>query len=570
MHSVGQLVMQDEMDELLLELGLAAQQVALLKDGERDLAQPERLSAESDAPVVTSSAPSPAPPTPAPAPMPALVPVPAPMPMVRPDVRVSPASSSLTSGSPRPTKIKKEKSSTVRVQYNRAQIEIIPCKVCGDKSSGVHYGVITCEGCKGFFRRSQSSPGNYQCPRQKNCVVDRTNRNRCQYCRLQKCLALGMSRDAVKFGRMSKKQREKVEDEVRFYRGKMVAGEGSSPDSSVYADSHQLPSSSQDQIASPFASYQPFAGAGDLSGQYQASGYQSPFPFSVDDGVDSTTPSWQPPMEALPGTQQLPGSDLMTSFGNSDPSRLPELLAKSVTDAHRNTLRYSSDYIQKMLRKPHDLEKLSYYSKLSHEDLVMDAVQSVTTLIQHNIIEFAKALFELKSLQEHDKLTLLKGGAFELTVIRMLRYYDLSQDVVLYGDTPLKQDAFLLGDTTEMKLVHDVWEMVRSLAELRLSETEQALFAACCLFAPDRPDLMDVGSVQKMYEQLLLALRLKLDESHPLPVKGDVTAFQLVVSKVHCLRKISETYLEVIANFRRAAPHLEFPALHKELFPTGS
>lgn len=99
-----------------------------------------------------------------------------------------------------------------------AQIEIIPCKVCGDKSSGVHYGVITCEGCKGFFRRSQSAIVNYQCARQKNCVVDRVNRNRCQYCRLQKCMALGMSRDAVKFGRMSKKQREKVEDEVRFHR----------------------------------------------------------------------------------------------------------------------------------------------------------------------------------------------------------------------------------------------------------------------------------------------------------------------------------------------------------------
>lgn len=76
-----------------------------------------------------------------------------------------------------------------------AQIEIIPCKVCGDKSSGVHYGVITCEGCKGFFRRSQSSVVNYQCPRNKNCIVDRVNRNRCQYCRLQKCLRLGMSRD---------------------------------------------------------------------------------------------------------------------------------------------------------------------------------------------------------------------------------------------------------------------------------------------------------------------------------------------------------------------------------------
>ncbi|CAG2068758.1 unnamed protein product, partial [Timema podura] len=79
------------------------------------------------------------------------------------------------------------------------QIEIIPCKVCGDKSSGVHYGVITCEGCKGFFRRSQSSVVNYQCPRNKNCVVDRVNRNRCQYCRLQKCLRLGMSRDGESF-----------------------------------------------------------------------------------------------------------------------------------------------------------------------------------------------------------------------------------------------------------------------------------------------------------------------------------------------------------------------------------
>merc|ERR1712008_442264 len=93
----------------------------------------------------------------------------------------TPSSSTPTPPMHRPPSAQDKKTNSIK-----AQIEIIPCKVCGDKSSGVHYGVITCEGCKGFFRRGQSSVVNYQCPRQKNCVVDRVNRNRCQYCRLQK------------------------------------------------------------------------------------------------------------------------------------------------------------------------------------------------------------------------------------------------------------------------------------------------------------------------------------------------------------------------------------------------
>ncbi|KAM8953812.1 retinoic acid receptor RXR-beta isoform 2-T2 [Pelodytes ibericus] len=71
------------------------------------------------------------------------------------------------------------------------------CAICGDRSSGKHYGVYSCEGCKGFFKRTIRKDLTYTCRDNKDCVVDKRQRNRCQYCRYQKCLATGMKREAV-------------------------------------------------------------------------------------------------------------------------------------------------------------------------------------------------------------------------------------------------------------------------------------------------------------------------------------------------------------------------------------
>ena len=71
----------------------------------------------------------------------------------------------------------------------------IECVVCGDKSSGKHYGVFTCEGCKSFFKRSIRRNLSYTCRGFKNCPVDIQHRNHCQYCRLKKCMKVGMRKD---------------------------------------------------------------------------------------------------------------------------------------------------------------------------------------------------------------------------------------------------------------------------------------------------------------------------------------------------------------------------------------
>uniref|UniRef100_A0A8C2FS78 Retinoic acid receptor RXR n=1 Tax=Cyprinus carpio TaxID=7962 RepID=A0A8C2FS78_CYPCA len=69
------------------------------------------------------------------------------------------------------------------------------CAICGDRSSGKHYGVYSCEGCKGFFKRTVRKDLSYTCRDSKDCLVDKRQRNRCQYCRYQKCLAMGMKRE---------------------------------------------------------------------------------------------------------------------------------------------------------------------------------------------------------------------------------------------------------------------------------------------------------------------------------------------------------------------------------------
>ncbi|XP_071744101.1 LOW QUALITY PROTEIN: orphan steroid hormone receptor 2-like [Lepeophtheirus salmonis] len=81
------------------------------------------------------------------------------------------------------------------------------CVVCGDRASGRHYGAISCEGCKGFFKRSIRKQLGYQCRGNKDCEVTKHHRNRCQYCRLQKCLAMGMRSDSPRVSAVQSERR---------------------------------------------------------------------------------------------------------------------------------------------------------------------------------------------------------------------------------------------------------------------------------------------------------------------------------------------------------------------------
>ncbi|XP_037049460.1 probable nuclear hormone receptor HR3 isoform X4 [Bradysia coprophila] len=488
----------------------------------------------------------------------------------------------------------------------RAQIEIIPCKVCGDKSSGVHYGVITCEGCKGFFRRSQSSVVNYQCPRNKQCVVDRVNRNRCQYCRLQKCLKLGMSRDAVKFGRMSKKQREKVEDEVRFHRAQMRAQNDAAPDSSVFDT--QTPSSS-DQLHHGYN-----------NGYYSNEvGYSSPYGYSQSvttpqtmgydisaDYVDSTT-TYEPRSTIIDsdfigghsnslrrgtpsdcchtdsntstGNQMQQQNTPITqlSFGEDDSScdshtrwgegDINAVLIKTLAEAHANT-NLKLDIVHEMFRKPQDVSRILYYKNLGQEDLWLDCAEKLTAMIQ-NIIEFAKLIPGFMRLSQDDQILLLKTGSFELAIVRMSRLMDLAQNAVLYGDVLLPQEAFYTSDCFEMKLVACIFETAKSIAELKLTETELALYQSLVLLWPERNGVRGNTEIQRLFNMSMSAIRQEIEANHA-PLKGDVTVLDTLLNKIPTFRELSLMHMEALSKFKLEHTHCIFPALYKELFSIDS
>ncbi|KAG7282472.1 hypothetical protein CRUP_000468, partial [Coryphaenoides rupestris] len=73
----------------------------------------------------------------------------------------------------------------------------ILCSICADRATGKHYGASSCDGCKGFFRRSVRKNHKYTCRFSRQCIVDKDKRNQCRYCRLHKCFRAGMRKEAV-------------------------------------------------------------------------------------------------------------------------------------------------------------------------------------------------------------------------------------------------------------------------------------------------------------------------------------------------------------------------------------
>ncbi|KAM4735130.1 nuclear receptor ROR-beta [Anableps anableps] len=480
-----------------------------------------------------------------------------------------------------PADAPRKKGGAVSKKTHLTQIEVIPCKICGDKSSGVHYGVITCEGCKGFFRRSQLPTVSYSCSRQSNCQIDRASRNRCQHCRLQKCLAQGMSRDAVKFGRMSKRQRDSLIAEVERHRQQQQQQQQLQEDTQV-ALSYQTKNR---QDRSPQL-LQHMASAYHYSGDAELLPYSDPYLVcSPSDsqlsgmiyrgsGVSPTSRSQgrgdNSGHHDIRGFDSRQSQDLMTlhSYNPLDDSynlyphslRNIDELCASIVRSHRETSQYRLEELQALKWKVFSREEIQAYQSKTVDEMWQHCAIRLTDAVQY-VVEFAKHIPGFRMLSQNDQIALLKTGSMEVVLVRMCRFFNTENNTVFFDGKFAGTEVFkslACGD-----LIAAVFDFAHGMCAVKLTEQQLALFSALVLINADRPSLEDRGRVQRVQRSMELGL------NHILHRDNQNSLMHKLYQRMAVLRSLCNLHMEKLRWFSQRYPltaHTLFPPLYRELF----
>ncbi|XP_071350699.1 nuclear receptor subfamily 1 group D member 1-like [Trachinotus anak] len=457
---------------------------------------------------------------------------------------------------------------------------VLLCKVCGDIASGFHYGVHACEGCKGFFRRSIQQNIHYKmCVKNENCLIMRMNRNRCQHCRFKKCLSVGMSRDAVRFGRIPKREKQRLLDEMQSYMNSL--NESASIEMEV-SPPPDAPSSPQNQ-----------ANQGSISQTYRGNlihGDEKPLKMAARNSNTCISSfqnsSVQEPALPHPTTQtqhtvhgheqanltpscHVPTNCPVAPINNensantnvdnvkytfsSNQNQCPvtgNLSPQSPYQANQNSESQNQNACPwklnggaKVLACPLNSCPVAPASRSSQE--VWESFSQCFTPAVKEVVEFAKSIPGFQTLSQHDQVMLLKSGTFQVLMVRFCSLFDPKERTVTFlnGQTYSLASLRALGMGS---LLDNMFDFSEKLGSLGLEPDEMALFMAVVLVSADRSGIVEVGAVELLQENLIKALRSLITSRRP----DDSTLFPKLLLRLPDLRTLNNQHSDKLLAFR--------------------
>ncbi|XP_078091157.1 nuclear receptor subfamily 5 group A member 2-like isoform X1 [Mustelus asterias] len=431
------------------------------------------------------------------------------------------------------------------------------CPICGDKVSGYHYGLLTCESCKGFFKRTVQNNKRYTCVENQSCQIDKTQRKRCPFCRFQKCLSVGMKLEAVradrmrggrnKFGPLYKQDRALKQQKKALIHGNGIKLDptsyimqslptGLTTGESLHSASKCL-SLSYGSLTSPAGDYEcnvasPSPANMSLAAQGAMPGYHlcSPFP-SCHVKSEHLDPSY-------PGSPEpLLGNPYLEAYRPSSSAAVPQLIQELVrcepdeAQVRAKILNYLQQ--EQTTRGKHErLNTFGIMCKMADQTLF-------------SLVEWARSSVYFKELKVDDQMKLLQNCWSELLVMdhiyRQVVHGKESSILLVTGQQIDLSTIASQSGATLNNLVTRTQELVAKLRTLHADRHEFVCLKFLVLFSPDVKSLEDRPFVETIQEKVNRAL---MDYTMCFPQQADQFGQLLLrLPEIRAISMQAEEYL---------------------------
>ncbi|XP_072299189.1 nuclear receptor subfamily 5, group A, member 5 [Eucyclogobius newberryi] len=461
------------------------------------------------------------------------------------------------------------------------------CPVCGDKVSGYHYGLLTCESCKGFFKRSVQNNKHYTCSEQQSCTMNLTQRKRCPYCRLQKCLSVGMKKEAVRadrmrggrnrFGPLYRRDRQ-IKQQQSFQQTNAapywIKMESAIPNQSLTANDL---SPADWRLNTAFSSgtfqesqmYHTDMSHPEVSTPWDCSMncyreltsppllYSERFPqtrYPQETYLDYHRSSTSHPLHKAAGESYAPRNTQMVSSNvNTDPN----LDLTSATGPGFSLGSFQSNFLDSLLESEQDEGQLcaKVLSSLQREKAnrgkhdclnTFSIMCKMTDQTLFGLVEWARNSPLFKELKVEDQMQLLQNCWSELLVLdHLCRQVIYGKEGCIYLVTGQQIEVPTIisqAGVTLSSLVSRAQDLVTKLKELKFDRKEFVCLKYLVLFNPDVKSVLERRQVEQTQERVNRALMEHTQQSHP----GHSDKFGQLLLRLPEVRSISlqvEEYL---------------------------
>lgn len=373
------------------------------------------------------------------------------------------------------------------------------CVVCGDKASGYHYNALTCEGCKGFFRRSITKNAVYSCKNGGHCEMDMYMRRKCQECRLKKCKAVGMLAECLltEIQCKSKRLRKNFKQKNSFHSNIKVEEEGG--DNKLVSSTTRSGKVTQESVELTRDEHW-------LINNIVAAHQQYKIP------LEETKKFLQEYANPELSFLRLSETEVLHIQGLMDFTKgLPGF--ENLTSEDKTALRKGSK-LEVMF-----LHAAQLYSQ---KEWLSSASESTMRILNHSD----------HSLNCHNQ-------SGDRSVI-------YSMEKFCNGDCP----TMLTGIYEEF--ISTLFYFYRRMSELNINTTEYALLAATTVFFSDRPCLKNKQHVESLQEPILQILYKYSKIYHP----EDLQHFARLIGRLTELRTLSHNHSEILSVWKTKDPKL--------------